>query len=126
MLQSAARISSGHGLCWGSTPAWAASAGPATPDHHASSKTRLSATAEPTATNLRRCAANCTATSIFFDASHSRGGNTSGLQHSHCASLHCHCPHLRASCEGGSLAQTPFLSSCLLSLYCFPYCPVLA
>ena len=73
---------------------------------NASSKASLFATAErTTATNLRLCAANGTATYVLHDGQ-PHGDNASGLQHSHCASL-CHCPHLHTtSCEGGSAAQT--------------------
>ena len=66
-----------------------------------------SATAGRTsATNLRLRAASCTATSVLHDASQPRSDNAGGLQRSHAASLHRHCPHLRTtSCEGGSSAQ---------------------
>ena len=108
-----------HDLCLGSTQAWATSAGLATPNRHASSEASLSATAErTTATNLRLCAANCTATSILHDATQPGSDDTGGLQqHSHCASLHRHCPHLcTTSCEGGCLHRHNVLCSCLPSL----------
>ena len=110
MLPSVATLSPKCSLCLGSTQACISiclTSGLATPNCHTNSKANLSAAAEcTTASNLRLCAANCTATSVLHDASQPRSDKAGGLQRSQCASLHRHRPHLRTtSCEGELAAQ---------------------